>query len=134
MRRTFSVLALALCIAGCTSSGTKLDQSRVSEIQKGVTTRAEVEAKLGPPDYVAMMPDGRRQLVYNHSETSLSAGSFIPFANTFTSGGNTRRQTLQILINKDNIVDDYEFSDKTGEFTSGPFGHSSETNTPQGEK
>jgi len=124
MRRIIDiVLVLLICVlfVGCattSTSGTKFDKNMISRIKKGVTTRAEVEATLGSPTYVAMMGEGRRTMQYNYIETTTStkASTFIPFY-ALIGGGATvdqRIQNLQIMLNKDHIVEDYEFSDNAG--------------------
>lgn len=112
---------LLLVVAGCVGMGgqygVKIDQSKVAEIKKGVTTKAEVEALLGAPQMVSMIGDGRRMMSYSYSDSSVhaTATSYIPVVGMFTGGatGNTRTQTLQIMISKTGVVDDYEFSDNT---------------------
>jgi len=141
-------LALVLlCVAitligGCAVSGTtgnqKLTQDNVSKITKGVTTRDQVVTLLGQPDYVTMMPDGRRSLIYsgtqsngNYSGTMIQAvpivGGLIPVTNTDTM----RNTTLQIMLSADNVVEDYQYSDNTSETkaTSSMFGGHSDTVT-----
>ncbi len=129
-RRTVTTLILVLsvgCVAGCysTSSGTKIDDSKVSQIKKGVTTRAEVEVLLGKPSSVSMMGDGRRMMFYTYVEASghATAGSYIPFANLVTSGTQSQvhTQRLQIILTKDDIVEDYEWSTGGQETASGMF-------------
>lgn len=41
-----------------------------------------------------------------------------------------RRQTLQVIIGPDNIVQDFDFSDTTGETKTGAFGAASHTEHP----
>lgn len=109
------MVVLVSALGGCMSSGHKMDQSRVDQIQKGVTTRAEVEANLGAPDGVAIMPDGGRMLMYNYYEAKSQARNFIPVVGMFGSGADTRRQTLQIVVGPNNVVRDYEMTDRTGQ-------------------
>lgn len=113
------VIGIAISLGACTkhSSGQQLDAAAVNTIQKGVTTRQEVEAKLGAPAHVSMMPDGGRTLMYNYSETAnRTAFSF------YGSGKlDTRRQSLQVIVGPNGIVKDYEFADMTGEAVASPF-------------
>jgi hypothetical protein len=121
--------ALALCllggIVGCSSvnteNGVAMTPDKIAQIKKGVTTRAQIEALFGPPDNVAMMPEGKRVMSYNYTATNVSghpnAASFIPYVGLFAGGakaeGQTRMQKLQIMLNPQGIVDDFEFSDNT---------------------
>jgi|SRR5581483_8757022 len=131
--RHFAAGALALCLflglSGCASvdstTGIQLSRDKIDQIKKGVTTRAEVEALLGPPASVSMMPDGRRMMMYTYTETKGSANSveMIPVVGLFAGGatqGQMRMQTLQVMLNAANVVEDYEFSDNTNKYaTSG---------------
>ena len=55
MRRLISRIvcgALALCLAGC-------DPQRISELEEGVATEADVRARFGEPEAVWDAPEGR---------------------------------------------------------------------------
>lgn len=109
-----------------TSGGTQISSDKVSQIKKGVTTRAEVEGLLGPPAHVGLMSDGRRMMTYSFYETSAHAtgATYIPIVGAFAGGakGQQRVQTLQIILTKEGVVQDYEFSDNTNRLESGgPF-------------
>lgn len=132
-----TISVLVLVIGGCASTGNKVDQSRVDRIQKGVTTRAEVETEIGSPDSVAMMPDGGRMLMYNYFEAKSQARNFIPYLNLLGSGSDTRRQTLQVMVGPDGVVRDYEMTDRTGQSNYNALGYTSsyrEHATPEGAK
>ncbi|MFA5143735.1 MAG: outer membrane protein assembly factor BamE [Candidatus Omnitrophota bacterium] len=119
MTMAFFVTMAGIFLAGCATMtyGTKLDQSKVSQIKKGATTRAEVEALFGPPAYVSILNDGRRTMSYNFTETSMAVTpeTFIPVVAYFAGGtrGQTKTQMLQIILSKADIVEDYEFTDST---------------------
>ncbi|MGA2583041.1 MAG: outer membrane protein assembly factor BamE [Tepidisphaeraceae bacterium] len=109
-----------LVLSGCASAtvGTPIDKSKVDTIQKGVTTRSQVEAMFGTASNVAVLDDGRRQLtyVYANSDVKCDVDTYIPIWDIFSSHahGTTYTQTLQVIVRKDSdIVDDYEYSDKT---------------------
>ena len=128
------LLIIASLVAGCasTSSGIKIDQNKVSQIRKGVTTKAQVEALLGSPTMVSMMGGGRRMMLYNYTEFSArpTAASFIPGFGGLIGGSSERRtQTLQIMINKSGVVEDYEFSDNK-QATEGGLANSHTVSTP----
>jgi outer membrane protein assembly factor BamE (lipoprotein component of BamABCDE complex) len=115
------LLILAGCVSQTSETGTKLDATKVAQIKKGITTRAEVEALLGPPTNVDMMAEGKRVLSYNYTQNQVNAHptatAFIPGASLFTSTAQAdakmQMQTLQVMVNAAGIVDDYEFSDNT---------------------
>ena len=118
LRLHAALLALGLSV-GCYSSGNKVEQAKVDKIQKGVTTRAQLEAELGKPSSVSITPDGGRMLMYRYFEAKQDATNFIPF--NFHHGSTDRHQTLQVILDKDNIVKDYEFGDTTGATNANPF-------------
>jgi outer membrane protein assembly factor BamE (lipoprotein component of BamABCDE complex) len=123
MEKKLFILVLGiLFFSGCAtttySSGVKLDRSKVSQIQKGITTRAEVETLFGPPVIVSPMSNGRRTMFYNSVEASgaVTPETYIPVIGLFVHGyrGQTKIQRLQIVLNKADIVEDYEFTDSIG--------------------
>ena len=125
-----------------------MNADKVSQIKKGVTTRAEVEALLGPPANVFMMPEGKRMMSYSYSSTKAeghaTAATYIPYVGMFAGGSKgeaqTRIQTLQIMLNAKGIVEDYDFADNTNNtaLTTGGFmgmsNQSSTTTQPTGSK
>jgi outer membrane protein assembly factor BamE (lipoprotein component of BamABCDE complex) len=131
-----------LWISGCTSSSfgnQNLTQDNVSKITKGVTTRDEVVKLLGEPDNVSLLPDGRRMMMYqgmqnNSNQTGRIMQYVVPFAALVpTSETNTmHRQSLQIYVGKDNVVQDFEFADNTSQTktTASAFGAHTEQTTP----
>ena len=109
-----SILLLAL-VAGCATatSGNKIEASKVDQIKKGVTTRAEVEALFGRPETISMMGDGRRMLYYHYSENSATFHNAIPIVGVFMGDKrDTRHQMLQVILSKADVVEDYELSDQ----------------------
>ena len=123
--KRISILIIALfgiALSGCmtpgasSSNGTPINAEKVAQIQKGKTTRAEVETLLGKPTNVGMAGDGKRTMTYMYTETDARIKSFvpIPFVGVGTRVAATHRiQHLQIMLTKDGIVDDFEFSDDT---------------------
>jgi hypothetical protein len=83
-------------------------------IQKGITTRNEVEAKLGVPNMVSLMGDGRKIIIYNYSEYRTKTGTFIPFVGYVVFGANTQGDILQIMLDQRDVVVDYVYTDTPG--------------------
>lgn len=127
---------------GCATStyGTKLDPVQVHQIEKGKSTRADVEALLGrSPMPPTATPDGSRTLVYTFGEAEAKTDiwrNFIPYGLGGHGSDVTRRtQLLTIYIAPNGVVKDYEFSDTTADtredtsiFTGG---HSTTTVRPE---
>jgi hypothetical protein len=116
------------CVSN-TSGSTTLTADNVNQIKKGVTTRAEVEAIFGPPAEVTMQANGQRALQYYFVESDMHADpqTFIPVVQMFAakSEGQTTRRSLQIELNANDVVQDYQFNDSTSHEEVGTFGSSS---------
>jgi outer membrane protein assembly factor BamE (lipoprotein component of BamABCDE complex) len=110
------MIACLAASSGCmnANSGTPIRADAVSKIEKGKTTRAEVEALLGKPDMTMMMGDGRRLMSYAHTATKMGVNPATALLGPFASAsGTSRTQTLQIFLTKDGVVEDYELNDST---------------------
>lgn len=122
--RVFIVCLIGgLLTTGCGTTGQKVEHDKVSQIKKGVTTRAEVETLLGSPTNVMIVGNGKRVMSYQYWESKAKPGMFIPYANLVVGGSNSRQQMLQIMLDEKNIVEDYEFSDRVSETSGGFFNH-----------
>jgi hypothetical protein len=87
--RTVIALAAALFVAGCFSSGTKVEQSKATQLQPGVTTYAETVALLGKPNSVTIDSDGNKYATYLYSHAQVSALNFVPIVGIFARGGSS---------------------------------------------
>jgi len=65
MRYLFVIVAL-LALTSCMSMGTKVDQDKLTQFQKGKTTYAEVVQQLGKPTQSTLNSDGSRIVVYTY--------------------------------------------------------------------
>lgn len=146
LRLACLLIGIALVLAGCSfsgssqsSTGTPIDPAKVSQIVKGTTTRAEIEAWFGKPDMTTLLPDGRRSLSYSYTSTraETSTGKFIPYP--FLTGDmtakqranvSTHTQNLQVFVSKDGIVEDHEFNDQIRDTETKGLNTQSTTRTP----
>ena len=114
------------CMSTSSSSGVPIDAQKVAQIQKGKTTRAEVEALLGKPEMTVMVGDGKRCLSYAYTATNMgikpSTMLLGPFAKV---DGTTRTQTLQVFVSREGIVEDYELGDTTRGISGSALNHQS---------
>jgi hypothetical protein len=74
--RNFAILALAAGLAGCASTGNNVTAEQMQGIERGKTTRAEVEAKLGKPTFERLTPDGLTMIFYVHVDPDIRPASF----------------------------------------------------------
>jgi len=117
-RLLFITLAVITFFTGCmsmdSSYGTPIDSEKVSQIVKGRTTRIQIEAMFGKPDMTSLIADGRRMISYSYTSTKMGINGATAMLGPFAKvKGATQTQSLQIYVNKDGIVEDYEFSDNT---------------------
>lgn len=71
MRKLFIPFSILLAVSGCATmeSGNNFDATAASSFKAGVSTRAEVEARLGAPQSVTTGADGSSIVVYSHIES-----------------------------------------------------------------
>lgn len=108
MKKTLLIAAVALSmgmgLTGCaTSSGNAniKNESVVSQIQSGKSTKADVQKLLGSPQYDEPDSNGDSVWTYQHLETS--AVNMIPFA-TLVKGDMSAEQNLIVRFGSDGVV------------------------------
>lgn len=118
--RCIPILVLGLFIlSGCASYGREIKQSSVDTIQRGKTTKQEIIKIFGKPDGVYFDRDSNLIMHYYAGKMKSSAWNFIPFANIVHTEMNMNNQTLTIVINKNNIVEEYSFTNPDKKITAG---------------
>ncbi|MBV8411123.1 MAG: hypothetical protein JOY64_26080 [Alphaproteobacteria bacterium] len=130
MFRTLMVaVVLTFPLAGCAAYQTgqePISRAQVESIQKGATTRAQIEAMFGPPISIAIVDNGDRLASYRAHQTTVppvNGATFIPLVGPFIAasqdpGTSVRRQTLQVRYSASGVVQDYEFLDTTTLYSS----------------
>ena len=125
------------CVSG-TAGNQELTRDHVSKIEKGVTTRQQVVEMLGEPESTQLLADGRRTMLYMGTQSKSDFGERVfqgvPIIGAVvptTDTQSVRRETLQIILDGSDVVQDYEFSDNTSETktTTSMFGGHVETMT-----
>ena len=97
----YLVLFVLLVLSACTSTGTKVDQAKLTTFAKGKTTYSEVVQQLGKPDQSRANKDGTTTILYTYKLTADSAATYIPFVGGFIEGGAGSEDTT-VAINFDN--------------------------------
>ncbi|MGA9109461.1 MAG: outer membrane protein assembly factor BamE [Smithella sp.] len=96
MKKPLTVL-LAIFIAGCVSFGRPIDQADLDQIQRGVTTKAQVIKLLGDPDKISKK-NNIITFIYTHTTSQAGTG-------TGASGDiNYITQKVTISFDKNDIV------------------------------
>jgi len=117
-----SIFSAAL-LAGCASAGNEALSKQTSatlnqSIQKGVTTKAQVQAALGQPQSVSFN-GGQEQWTYNFAHATPTAVDFVPVVNLFVHHANVDHKMLVILFNKDGVVENYSYTHGQSVYKSG---------------
>lgn len=106
-----ALIAVAGLTTGCaTSSGTKVEASSLTFIQKGKTTKSELVSKLGQPDETGVDSNGKETVSWIHSNSRTDAKTFIPIAGAFIGGATSENTTLKVILDKRGVVSDYEYT------------------------
>ena len=108
---------LAVCLAGCYSTGRKIDQAAVDTIKKGETTRAQVINMLGSPEAITRTGSGDTVYIYNYIRSTAKPATFIPYIGPFVGGANIQHQMTSVTFGPDGVVKD--FSSTQGSTESG---------------
>ena len=102
--KSLSTLALAIIVAGCASTGQNFDESKISQIKKGVTTEAELVQMFGAPTSRAMNSEGNTTLNWMYAEVREKGTSFIPYAGTWVGGTQSKEKSLTVTLGADGKV------------------------------
>jgi hypothetical protein len=89
------MMGVCLLFAACATVGRDFPSSRVSEIEIGKTTQADIEKMFGPP-WRTGIEDGQPTWTYGKYK--------------YTLAGKTSTRDLVIRFDKNNVVSSYTFS------------------------
>lgn len=81
MRKTVFAVPVASLLSACvnTTTGVKMDTSKLDQLHPGISTIAQAESLLGQPTGIAKNPDSTTTLTYFYSQNGQDAKSYIPF-------------------------------------------------------
>lgn len=107
-------LVVSLFIAGCASSGTQVSQNAAMQFKEGVTTEAQIVAKLGPPSGISISSGGIKTLSYTGAQYQTKAASFIPIVGLFAGGADYTISTAAYQLGTDGILQKIDYSTYNG--------------------
>jgi outer membrane protein assembly factor BamE (lipoprotein component of BamABCDE complex) len=107
LRKVLSLILLAAFLAGCVSSGRKIDQSAADKIEKGKTTKQEVINLIGSPDRITRTGRGDTIFMYNYMRATAKPATFIPIFGPLVGGANVQHQMYMVTFGSDGVVKDY---------------------------
>jgi len=105
---------------GRATLGDRIKQEDLAALTKGVTSRAEVVARIGAPDRI-LQANGQEVLQYYHYD--LKSSSLLLLLVNF-SRFNIKSDDLYVLLNREGLVDDVLYGRRTDQlaFQAWPFG------------
>jgi outer membrane protein assembly factor BamE (lipoprotein component of BamABCDE complex) len=114
------ILVIAvLLFAGCATAGKEVASDKVSQIQKGVTTEADVLKLLGTPQTKTLSSDGKVIMLYQFTKVKTKPATLIPVVGLLAGGMDMRMQMLTILVGTDGKVENYTLNDSMTDVNSG---------------
>lgn len=123
-------LVVSLFIAGCASSGTQVSQNAAMQFKEGVTTEAQIVAKLGPPSGVTISSGGGKTLLYSGAQYQTKAATFIPIVGLFAGGADYTVSTASYRLGADGVLQKIDYSTYNGSTGTGSLPAPMNTSTP----
>jgi predicted small secreted protein len=129
MKKTISIVSLALCaslVTGCAvkSGNDKLEDVTSESVGKTIikdkTTKANVKELFGEPQKVDFLANGQEKWEFLHVRKAAKGVNYVPVANWFVGGTNDTTKSLVILFEGD-IVKNYTTAVAEGETKAGLF-------------
>jgi len=88
--------SLSVFILACASAGSRFDDTKIQQIEKGKTTQGEVRQLLGEPSGKGVNADGSVKWQYYYSKSSVIGGASTKiFEITFDKNGIVREYSYQ---------------------------------------
>jgi outer membrane protein assembly factor BamE (lipoprotein component of BamABCDE complex) len=100
------ITVIALALAGCgASSGTKISDQQLAQLEVGKTTRAGALVILGKPNSETAISTGQRVMVWAYSEIKTRPETFIPFAGAFVGGADGKSGSVVLTFDKSGVLE-----------------------------
>jgi len=108
--RLFLMVIMAAILSACMSTGTRVDQDKVSQFTKGKTTYDAVVQTLGKPDRTMVNSDGTKTIMYIYMHSQSKASNFIPFVGAFIGGEEMENSFATFTFDKRLVLTGYTSS------------------------
>ncbi len=101
------ILLLIVGLAGCATSGRKIDQAAADQIEKGKTTKEQVIALIGSPESISRSSNGDTTYIYNYTRATAKPINFVPIVGAFAGGADVQHQMYMVTFDPKGIVKSY---------------------------
>ena len=108
-----ALLVLVVFVAGCAASGVQVSQQAAMQFKEGVTTEAEILAKLGKPTHT-MITSGMRLISYSGMQYQVKGATFIPIVGSFSGGGDYTMTSVAYQVDSSGIMQKATYSSSGG--------------------
>lgn len=108
--KTVILLIPLLVLLGCASTGHNFDSRKVTTIQKGETTEADLVVMFGKPSYRTISSETGVKLAWIYVESTADAASYVPLVGAFAGGVTSKTKTLNVSLDQSGKVSSYEYS------------------------
>ena len=102
--RTAVAILIAAALAGCASTGTNFDESKVSQIKKDQTTEADLVQMFGQPENRSVNSEGQTILTWIYAQSEVKGETFVPYAGAFIGGTRSQNKTLNVTLQDGKVV------------------------------
>ena len=110
---------VGLLLAGCVSSGVKVDQNKLAQLNPGATTFNEAVALLGKPNNSSIQSDGTRSITYVYFQSQANAANFIPYVGMFAGGASSENSTIVLNFDSRGILTTYSSNQGSNDVNTG---------------
>lgn len=110
-----SIICANLLLAGCATTGTKVEADQAAQFKPGISTYSDVVAKFGRPQSETLTSNGAKSVVYFYMHTAVRAETFIPVVGAFVGGADSTNNMVIFRFGPDGrLIDTTSSSGQTG--------------------
>ena len=109
----FSLSLACALLAGCAASGVQVTQDVATQFTEGVTTEAEIRARLGNPTST-IIANGTKTITYTGAQYRTNAASFIPVVGLFAGGGDYSVSVAAYQIGATGVLEKVTYTTRAG--------------------
>jgi hypothetical protein len=98
------LVAAALALVACASTGVRVSEQEAQSFVVGKSTYNDVVAKLGEPTTTNLNPDGTRLAMYSYSAFQQRPENFIPYIGPLIGGADVKSSTVTFAFDKGGML------------------------------
>jgi outer membrane protein assembly factor BamE (lipoprotein component of BamABCDE complex) len=112
LRAGLLAFVVAAGLSGCTGQGQGGQQAitndtKVSQIQKGSSTKADIAGLFGQPGGKSFGASGDETWNYSFSSTQVNPATYVPIVGVFAGGATASASTLIVTFDQKGVVQAY---------------------------